>query len=106
MTSVLPKTIEHPGSFLRPLDTNLAADLAQFINDEYRTDTLPLGSCHLSWRVLSLSVARIVNYSVNLQPRYSDAGTLPKPNLAISGSRICPLVGQNCSMTAADSRAT
>jgi hypothetical protein len=27
----------------------------------------PVGFCHLSWRALSLSVARIVNYSVNLQ---------------------------------------
>jgi hypothetical protein len=27
----------------------------------------PVGSCHLSWHVLSLSVAQIVNYSVNLQ---------------------------------------
>ena len=28
---------------------------------------MPVGSCHLWWHVLPLSVARIVNYSVNLQ---------------------------------------
>src|SRR6202142_1785335 len=56
---------------------------------------VPVGSCHLLWRVLSLSVARIVNYSVNLQCIFCGGKTQSRGRNS-SGTRAWRCMNPDC----------